>query len=102
MRSILELVNAIMALVGFFDPNNEKDVGLRISLFVNFALVFLLAILSVKAEPYVIECGVNKATIQSIEKILKEEREVSAKRLLRIEMLEERLNTIFELNIGKK
>lgn len=96
MKSIIELFNAIMALIGFFDPNNEKDVGLRISLFVNFAFVFLLGILSVKAEPYVVECGVNKASIQSYEKILKEERDVSEKRLKRIEYLEARLDKNME------
>lgn len=96
MRSIIELFNAIMALIGFIDPNNEKDIGLRLSLFANFAFVLLLSILSVKAEPYIVECGVNKATIQSYEKILKEERDVSEKRLKRIEYLETRLDKIMD------
>lgn len=92
MNAIVELFNAIMALVGYIDPNNERNIGLRISLFVNCALIALLLMAAQRAEPYVIECGVNKATILSIEKILKEEREVSEKRLKRIEYLEGRLD----------
>ena len=89
MEPITNFLNAISTLFGFFDPNNTKNVGLRISLLLNAALIILGAIIVVRVEPYVIECGVNKATIQSLEKMLRDERDVSERRKTRMERLED-------------
>ena len=89
MEPITNFLNAISTLFGFFDPNNTKNVGLRISLLLNAALIILGAIIVVRVEPYVIECGVNKATIQSLERMLNEERGISERRKTRMERLED-------------
>ena len=89
MEPITNFLNAMSTLFGFFDPNNTNNVGLRISLLLNAALIILGAIVVVRVEPYAVECGYNKASIHSIEKLLKEEQEVSERRRIRIEKLED-------------
>ncbi|WP_438563939.1 hypothetical protein [Clostridium sp.] len=93
-QALTELLNALVSVLNFINPNNEKDLGLRISLFMNAAFLVLICFVAVRVEPYFVECGTNKAQIQGMNKLLEEERKNSALKSLRIDSLE---NQCFKL-----
>lgn len=89
-QALTELLNAIVSVLNFINPNNEKDLGLRISLFFNAAFLALICLAVVRVEPYIVECGANKAQVIGLTKLLEEERKNSSNKGARIETLENR------------
>lgn len=89
-QALTELINALVSVLNFINPNNEQNLGLRISLFFNAAFLALICLCAVRVEPYIVDCGANKAQVIGLTKLLEEERKNSSDKGTRIETLENR------------
>ena len=91
-----EFINIIMSILGYFNPENEKHLAVRISMFLNIAFVLLIGATVTKVEPYVVQCQQDRASIASLQALLKEEQQVAGARLERINKLEQLLDNHFK------
>lgn len=99
MGAILtELLAIFPTILGFLNPENEKHVGLRISLFFNIAFIALFSFLVIKVEPYVVECGKNKAKVEAMKDLVTEERSLSTRFSGRIDKLEDLIAKLIDDN----
>ena len=91
-----ELINIIMSILGYFNPENEKHLAIRISMFLNIAFALLVGVTVTKVEPYVLQCQQDRAMMTSLQSLLKEEQRVADARLERIYKLEQLLDNHFK------
>ena len=91
-----EFINIIMSILGYFNPENEKHLAVRISMFLNIAFALLVGVTVTKVEPYVLQCQQDRAMMTSLQSLLKEEQRVADARLERIYKLEQLLDNHFK------